>query len=298
MSEQNVVRLRLDGTVSLHFEAAGTPKLLKNLSGCTVWKGFLWTVSDEGRTIECLAPFSSGYNNLVRSVSLDALFDDLSSKDHSDEIDLEDIAASDGYLWVCDSHSRVRRSADGRPTVQIKNGKSRRLLGRLKLDRNGGTFARAERLPSDGDGGLRSILEANEFLAPFAGLPSKEGGIDLEGITVGDQRVFVGLRGLVIDGKAIVAELFFTEQFRVRSTILHFIDLQGLGIRDLEWSRGGLLLIAGPVGSARVPFHIFRWSVKSAVAPERVFSFEPSIEKPEAPLCRGGRRRADDNGPL
>ena len=54
-------------------KAARKPKFLPNLSAAATAKGFLWTVSDEMRTVECLAPFRSGFR-LHRQLSLDALF--------------------------------------------------------------------------------------------------------------------------------------------------------------------------------------------------------------------------------
>jgi len=63
---------------SAHFaldyrDAARDPALLHNLSAVAVAGRFLWTASDEGRSLECLEPDGDGYR-LRRQYRLDSLF--------------------------------------------------------------------------------------------------------------------------------------------------------------------------------------------------------------------------------
>ena len=54
----------------------GLDDILKNLSGVATAGSFLWTASDEGRTVECLEPSGDGYR-LRKQHHLDCLFDGL-----------------------------------------------------------------------------------------------------------------------------------------------------------------------------------------------------------------------------
>jgi hypothetical protein len=71
--------------------AAVAPKLLTNLSAAAVAGEFLWTGSDEGRTLECLESRGTGYR-LRRQYRLDALFQDIPGRKTGDEVDLGRIA--------------------------------------------------------------------------------------------------------------------------------------------------------------------------------------------------------------
>jgi hypothetical protein len=76
-------------TLSLDYDVAGhAKKFLPNLSTLAVAGDYLWTASDEARTIECLAPFRSGYR-LHRQFQLDMLFPDLPGARLGHEADIE-----------------------------------------------------------------------------------------------------------------------------------------------------------------------------------------------------------------
>ena len=64
----------------------GLDDILKNLSGvATATAGsFLWTASDEGRTVECLEPSGDGYR-LRKQHHLDCLFDGLPDERDDDD---------------------------------------------------------------------------------------------------------------------------------------------------------------------------------------------------------------------
>ena len=103
------------------------------------------------------------------------------------------------------------------------------------------------------------------------GIPSKDNGFDVEGLAVSGDRVFLGLRGPVLRGWAIVVEL------RVRTTrdgeltletlgssgepyLKHFLQLDGLGVRDLVIHGGDLLVLAGPSMDLDGPVYVYRWN--------------------------------------
>jgi hypothetical protein len=95
--------------------------------------------------------------------------------------------------------------------------------------------------------------------------------VDVEGIAVAGPRVYLGLRGPVLRGWAIVLELRpeadpdaperlllrpFPDGRRYRK---HVLRLDGLGVRDLCPHGDDLLVLAGPTMALDGPVHVFRW---------------------------------------
>ena len=54
---------------------------------------------------------------------------------------------------------------------------------------------------------LVDVLRADPHLAPFVAIPARDNGLHVEGLAVGGDRLFVGLRGPVLRGWAVVLEL-------------------------------------------------------------------------------------------
>jgi hypothetical protein len=101
-------------------------------------------------------------------------------------------------------------------------------------------------------------------------LPSKDNGFDIEGIAVRGERVFLGLRGPVLGGWAVVLEIRVAELCRGVLSLQpisssgeqyrkHFFDLHGLGVRDLSMDGRDLLILAGPTMKLDGPAVVFRW---------------------------------------
>jgi hypothetical protein len=93
----------------------------------------------------------------------------------------------------------------------------------------------------------------------------------VEGIAVSGERVYLGLRGPVLRGWAVVLELRpevdpdaadrlvlrpFDDGRRYRK---HVLRLDGLGVRDLCPQGEDLLVLAGPTMDLDGPVHVFRW---------------------------------------
>ncbi len=252
---------------------ASQPKLLTNLSAAASAGEFLWTGSDEGRTVECLEPHRGGYR-LRRQYSLDALFRGLPGRGTRAEVDVESISVGDGMLWIAGSHCRVRmnRKDHTRVDPRFRSRPSRCLLGAVKLSADGGDIAgRGVALPFDGAGSLRARLGTDAYIAPFIDLPSKENGLDIEGLCATDGSLFLGLRGPVVDSIAIAVELQLARSATVtrQKPVLHFLDLGGLGIRDLTRKGRDLLVLAGPVSVSNEPFRLLRWRPRRGAHVER-----------------------------
>jgi hypothetical protein len=266
--------------ITLDYQDAATrdERLLISLSAVAVAGRYLWTASDEGRTIECLEPDGDGYR-LRGQYKIDRLFRKLPDADDGgggrpDEADIESLAVCDGALWICASHCKVRKETEeARQEKQKEGGRfwlesklkprpSRRLLGRVPLKDDGaGVDDHGDRLPVGGNGSLRSILHKHPFLRRFVGLPSKENGLDIEGLAVqGKNRLFLGLRGPVVDSYAVVIEAKLDKRFRLKDgMVTHFLKLDGLGVRDLAAFGDEILILAGPVAEAGAPFRLYRW---------------------------------------
>lgn len=221
-------------------------------------------------------------------------------KEVDQEIDIEGMDFDGGYLWLVGSHSIKRKN------VSVKNSRhdpdeknidklnktdafgNRFLLARVPIVRDGQTgdsvlaatspdkALNAAQLPCTmTDNALtRAILESggkpDPHLSPWLSLPGKDNGFDIEGIAVSGQRVFLGLRGPVLRGWAVVLELHIEEAgagdlglrkigSEGRAYRKHFLNLGGLGVRDLCADGDDLLVLAGPTMTQDGPVRVFRW---------------------------------------
>ena len=171
---------------------------------------------------------------------------------------------------------------------------NRYLLGRIPLVREGetGVHTLCRTAPSpDGNGELRAArlkmdpgganaltkaLRDDEHLARFMAVPAKENGFDIEGVAVRGSRVFLGMRGPVLRGWATILELELEAKDKgkgKKADVLklrrigtggeryrkHFLDLDGLGIRELSLDGDDLLILAGPTMDLDGPVVLYRW---------------------------------------
>ena len=118
---------------------------------------------------------------------------------------------------------------------------------------------------------LVDLLRADAHLAPFLAIPGQDNGFDVGGLAVVGDRLYVGLRGPVLRGWAVVLEVrpaqdptdpgrlalgIFPEGARYRK---HVLDLGGLGVRDLCPDGDDLLVLAGPTMALSGPVRVHRW---------------------------------------
>lgn len=269
-----------------------------NLSVLEVTGATLWTASDETASIERLVTTDGGASYGDHgSVALGDFFD---LPEPDGEIDIEGVAADGGWLWVTGSMSLARKKpkvGETDPKValdrltQVKTDPNRWLLGRIPclpsadgthtLHRSvtlaDGTHLEAAclKMSAKGANTLTKALRADEHLARFLDVPAKENGFDVEGIAAapglhGTSRIFLGLRGPVLRGWAVVLELAVETgkpgRLRLREVgpedepyRKHFLDLDGLGIRDLKVDGDDLLILAGPTMDIDGPVVVWRW---------------------------------------
>jgi hypothetical protein len=223
--------------------------------------------------------------------------DDSLDKGRVGEIDIEGMDEDAGYLWFTGSHccNRKRPDSDKPAAAQIEQlstigrGKNRFLLGRIPIAREAtGSWLKSEhegrhatRLKPGWLKKLRSDPHLGLFLNGLDAdhdqvLPSKDNGLDIEGLSAtkradGTTRLLLGLRGPVLRGFAMVLELCPGSDDGPKGLELetmpgdgtfyrkHFLDLAGLGVRDLELVGEDLWILAGPTMALDGPVALFRW---------------------------------------
>jgi hypothetical protein len=262
-------------------EGSETTTDLSAISRSDRW---LWVAGDEKPLLDRLTfdPVGGGYGE-HRAFSLGEFID--LPEGPEDEVDVEGLDRIDDVLWVVGSHSRTRKKVDDedgdskgvRNLATVRDHPNRHLLLRLPVGddgtgpvpmrstdpRSGGITAAA--LPS-GAGGLTDALTSDEHLAPFLPLPGKDNGLDIEGVVAIGDRILLGLRGPVLRGWAVVLELRVVDDPTTAGRLAlgeplekRFLDLDGLGVRDLCRFGDDLLVLAGPTMDLDGPTRLHRW---------------------------------------
>ncbi|MEG3894966.1 MULTISPECIES: DUF3616 domain-containing protein [unclassified Microcoleus] len=248
--------------------------------------GHLWLGSDETNSIERLSSVAPHVFGKHKRFAI-ADFIELSGKS---EIDIEGIDFSGDYLWLVGSHSTKRKKAQGRDPetdiqrlAQIETEINRYLLARIpikdgilcksishpdnpKIKQKAGCLQRTKT-----GNLLTDALKDDSHLGLYLSVPvpSKENGFDIEGLAVRGDRILLGLRGPVLRGWAIILEIEVEEAepgiLRLKAIgeggklyKKHFVDLNGLGVRELCWNGEDLIVLAGPTMTLSGEMRVFR----------------------------------------
>jgi hypothetical protein len=230
----------------------------EELSGLAFWRDRLVACPDEGAELNVFQPAGDDYE-LLRKVSL--------LDDASEEIDMEAVASDGEYLYIAGSHSMRRKKVEEDSTYEKNRKRLARVtphdasysLFRVRLDDAGG-IASSESIT------LWDVLDADEILNLYTYVPSKENGIDIEGLAVKDGRLYVGFRGPVLRGNFVPVISF--EFDRSDDYELAFVQLGGRGVRDLLAVDDGLLILAGPIGDGDASYKLYDWNGEDCVPGE------------------------------
>ncbi|MGH3943566.1 MAG: DUF3616 domain-containing protein [Pseudonocardiaceae bacterium] len=241
----------------------------------------LWIAGDETATVERLTADGTGYGKHTTFRLADVL---TLPGGPEEEVDVEGLARHGPYLWAVGSHSsrrkRIKAKHEGEKAVrrlaQVSDEPSRRVVARLAVaDGPDGLPAIVREAPGGYTsallpGGITGILADDPHLAPFLAIPGKDNGFDVEGVAVLGESLYLGLRGPVLRGWAVlvelrprndnaldVLELDVLDNGTVYRT--HFLDLDGLGVRDLCPDGADLLVLAGPSMDLDGPVRVYRW---------------------------------------
>jgi hypothetical protein len=190
------------------------------------------------------------------------------------EIDIEGIACQDRVVYVVGSHSVARKKVGKGESYQdnlkrladTKSESSRDALYRFTLAADGGVSDTSQIMRTS----LRSDLNAEKVLEKALAAPSKENGVDIEGLAVKDDRLYVAFRGPVLrEGWVPILAIRkpTDDASGVPSAVTdrYFVNLGGLGIRDIASVLNGFLIIAGPVGDVPPDFRLYLWDGKDMV---------------------------------
>jgi len=182
------------------------------------------------------------------------------------EMDIEGIAVEGDTVFVVGSHSSKRQRVKSDKKYKknrksfhqdkIEDEKNRDWLYRLTLDSQG--------IDSDKKKiSLRKILKKDKVLKTFSQIPSKENGVDIEGIAVKEGWLYLGFRGPVFRGNYVpVMKVKFDAPKKYK---LLYVNLGGRGIRDMTHVSNGFIIVAGPVGDGPASYQLYHWDGKDVI---------------------------------
>ncbi len=270
----------------------------------------LWIAGDETATVERLTADGTGYGEHITFRLADAL---TLPGDPDDEVDVEGLGRHGPYLWAVGSHSsrrkRIKAKHEGEKAVRrlakVTDEPSRRVVARLAVaDGPDGLPAIVREAPGGHTsallpGGITGILADDPHLAPFLAIPGKDNGFDVEGVAVLGESLYLGLRGPVLRGWAVVIEVVPRNAMALGVLELapldddgavyrtHFLDLSGLGVRDLCPDGADLLVLAGPSMDLDGPVRVYRWHEALDSAAPRVVRAPALVRELDLPFGEG-----------
>jgi hypothetical protein len=264
-------------------ELTGPIESSDNISAVILIGDKLVIASDETNGIQVAKPIANGkykVGSLLPLINSD------------DEIDLEGLASDGEHIYAIGSHSLVRKKLKPNEDSQKKSRKrlieldkeqARDSIFRFRLNQDGSLAGEPESIS------LRTILNGDELLRAFAGSPSKENGVDIEGIAFFDGKLYVGFRGPVLrEGYVPILVTSFENPAEYQ---VIFVNLHGLGIRDITRAADRFLILAGPVNDFAGDFKIFQWDGKDGIPGKDVQVSEAkvlaTIDHPEKGKAEG-----------
>lgn len=315
-------KTRHTNAVRLEFRPQGL--VHTNLSGAAfTGEDWLWVAGDEAAGIERLRrlPARGGEQLRFGEAAEFPLHQLLALPGAADEeADLEGLDQVDGWLWLVGSHGFKRKNAkpgrdhadNAKRLAKLSLDANRRLLACVPIEldaqgqpcpvRQAADGRRAAVLPGDAKGNLLTQLLADDpHLGPFLRIPGKDNGLDIEGLAVLGDRLLLGLRGPVLRGWTALLELRLQRKgTQLRLLPLdetgqlmrkHFLQLDGLGVRDLHLEGDDLYILAGPTMVLDGAIRLFCWSgARQVLAANREpVRFETglfsAVDLPHGPGC-------------
>jgi hypothetical protein len=306
--------------VTLHFQPAppehGDRKPIRDgLSSIVKVGEYLFLACDEGTSIERLKLTKNGYEEHT----IFALSDYIPLEEgQTGEVDIEGIDFENHYLWVTGSHGLKRKKPDEEETLKkqirqlskVELEANRYVLARIPLVQDPDTqeyrFYKSCKHPDDPDkkltaavlkgkketNELTEALQEDEHLKEFLKIPGKDNGFDIEGLALDGSRIFLGLRGPVLRGWAVVLEIetkdidkhtFGLEKIGPKGQKYkkHFLDLAGMGIRELTPAGKDLLILAGPTMDLDGTISVYRWknALPHTKTTKKSIGYEKHVER-------------------
>jgi hypothetical protein len=183
------------------------------------------------------------------------------------EMDIEGIAIENRTIFIVGSHSSKRGRIKTNKSYKknrkkfrdknIEDEINRDKLFRLEVD--------AQLNPVNVESiSLRKLIQDHKVLKTYSEIPSKENGIDIEGIAADDGWLYIGFRGPVFrDNYVPVLKLRFDDPGNTSKLL--YVNLGGGGIRDMVKISDGFLILSGPVGDGPGPYQLHHWDGKDLI---------------------------------
>lgn len=288
--KKNTLLLELKGAIDKNIL---DKDLRAGLSAVARTGRYLWVAGDEQISIQRLEKSPEGGYGKAVSFHLGDYVELISTKD---EMDVEGMDYDGRYLWIIGSHSLKRsniKDKTNNPAKEINklskvNSDPNRILllripclpneeGVYTLHQscadpdNPGQLLQAAKLKhGKKNSQLSKVLKKDQHLKAFMKIPGKDNGFDIEGLAAYRDRLFIGLRGPVLRGWAILLEvrLELNSKGLLKLRLLnsrrdryfkYFVNLNGMGIRELAVDEKGLLILAGPTMDLDGTMAVYRW---------------------------------------
>ena len=255
----------------------------RNLSAAAdaVALGGLFACDDEGTAIRFLRyKASDAVHDPARDVHLAELLPrtgfplewrDGEVPPRAREMDLESLSFDEttGRLWFAGSHGRtVPKHAPAEPPRLEPN----RLVLGYALPTTDSITTNTAIGRADLVNGRTEVLDAvvSGPVAPWASFATKRNGPDIEGLAARGDTIYLGLRGPVVDGAAVIVRVDFApspEATPGAPRVLseagwhhYLLPLDGLGVRDLAIDGGRLLVLTGATGEEQSNAELWSWA--------------------------------------
>jgi hypothetical protein len=204
------------------------------------------------------------------------------------ELDAEAVAYDRGFFYIAGSHGAPRNPKAAidpsrfyivRFRVNERTGKPRFRISDEMVDTTAIVKSSA----------LREVIRNTAEIGPFAEKPLSENGVNIEGLAVRDDRMYLGFRGPSVNERAFILNVAVNGAFGNAPMDPHVHTLKlgaDTGIRDLATLRKspGMLILAGPVGASG-PYSVHYWDGQSAeTKPLATLGGIPAGGKPETLL--------------
>lgn len=198
----------------------------------------------------------------------------LESDEENPEVDIEGVAFSpdEQAYFVVGSHGLGKKKADFQP--------ERYSIFRVPVDPQTGQVQVADIRR----GSLTPWLEQTPLIAPHLKQPLQQNGLNIEGLTWAEGKLYFGLRAPNKDGRGLVVEMATGDLFGGKPGPLKIHEIpvaKGRGIREIAAVRGGFIVITGnasaeaskkiPMSAAPGPdtrFELLFWNGRDAESVE------------------------------
>ena len=251
----------------------------EDLSAIAHINGNLLIGADEGHTIQLLTHHDQGFKVVGELVLND---------DPDTETDIEDICCQGNTCYIVGSHSRKRKKT--KPD-ESQNENRKRLYKTPKAEPDRATLYQVElksgKLVLKDKLSLQEILEKDKLLNRFLEIPSKENGIDIEGLAIANDTLYIGFRSPVLRENYV--PILQVEANTLDNPTLQFIRMKGRGVRAMTEVEDGLLILGGPPGDGEMSYQLYFWNKNDMVIGNDVEAQEALIPLGQIPTPSGAK---------